>query len=82
MIALLQQLHGPGQMHAVLVRTRTSATGTAWQTEDWTATAPERQAWHQRKMASKLTRPAAQLAHLGLAPGSGRVEHLDLSSGP
>ena len=34
----------------------------------------ERRKWHEEKMASKVTRPAAQLAKLGLQPG--RVLHV------
>ncbi|GMF09447.1 unnamed protein product [Phytophthora lilii] len=36
---------------------------------------PERRAWHQKKMASKLQRAAAQIAHFGVEPG--HVYHLD-----
>ncbi len=76
MIALLQRLQGPKRMRALLVRT-SSALGEAWQTEGWAS--PERQAWHKRKMESKLTRPAAQLALLGLDLEEGQVLHVDLA---
>jgi hypothetical protein len=39
----------------------------------------ERREWHERKMASKVERPLAQLAPLGIKPG--RVAHINLRAG-
>lgn len=65
-IALLQALK-PGAARAKLVR----VPGVAWST---TFSDPERRAWHERKMQSKLERAAQHLGVLGV--GGATVEHL------
>ncbi len=67
-IATLQHLLGPARAVAKVVR----VPGLAWQTSFMDE---ERRKWHERKMASKVSRPAAQMALLGVPAGI--VQHLD-----
>jgi hypothetical protein len=71
-IALLQLVH-PARSRAELCK----VPGLAWDVASF-AGDPARLEWHARKMASKVSRPAAQLAQLpGVPPG--RVYHVDLT---
>jgi hypothetical protein len=43
----------------------------------------KRRAWHEKKMASKVARPAAQLGALGIAAAdAGEVLHFDFNEPP
>ncbi|KAL4087224.1 hypothetical protein PRIC1_013121 [Phytophthora ramorum] len=70
-IAMYQQLYAnsTSPTTAKLVR----VPSIAWQVDGLED--PKRLEWHQKKMASKLQRAAAQIAHFGVAPG--RVHHLE-----
>ncbi|KAG7396492.1 CG-1 domain [Phytophthora boehmeriae] len=70
-IAMYQQLYAntDSATKAKLVR----VPGIAWQVDRLQD--PDRLAWHEKKMASKQQRAAAQLAQFGVAPGS--VFHLE-----
>lgn len=69
-IAVLQTLLGEARARAKL----TVVPGLQWATNEF-AGDPERQAWHARKMTSKVSRPAAQLGLFG-GTVQGRVLHL------
>ncbi len=75
-VAVLQHL-GAARRRASLVR----VPGLAWAVAGAVAADPARAAWQARKMASKVARPAAQLARLPHLP-PGRVRHVDLVGGP
>jgi len=64
-ISLLQMLH-PKSSKAILFQSKGEGGDKKWKTE-WSD--PERKAWHEKKMASKISRPATQLAALNLTPG-------------
>lgn len=71
-IAVLQLVH-PHRSKAELCK----VPGLAWDVASFSSD-PARQEWHARKMASKVSRPAAQLAQLpGVPPGL--VHHTDLT---
>uniref|UniRef100_H3HAL9 CG-1 domain-containing protein n=1 Tax=Phytophthora ramorum TaxID=164328 RepID=H3HAL9_PHYRM len=74
-IAMYQQLYAnsTSPTTAKLVR----VPSIAWQVDGLED--PKRLEWHQKKMASKLQRAAAQIAHFGVAPG--RVHHLEAMTG-
>ena len=70
-IAVLQLMH-PRRSRAELCK----VPGLAWDVASFSSD-PARKEWHARKMASKVSRPAAQLAQLpGVPPGL--VHHADL----
>ena len=71
-IATLQHLLGQTRAVAKVVR----VPGLAWHTSFMDE---ERRKWHERKMASKVSRPAAQMELLGLP--SGVVLHLEADVG-
>eukprot|EP00636_Phaeomonas_parva_P001228 CAMPEP_0118869532 /NCGR_PEP_ID=MMETSP1163-20130328/12839_1 /TAXON_ID=124430 /ORGANISM="Phaeomonas parva, Strain CCMP2877" /LENGTH=311 /DNA_ID=CAMNT_0006804435 /DNA_START=55 /DNA_END=990 /DNA_ORIENTATION=+ len=68
-IAVAQTLD-PARCRAALLR----LPGISWETD---FKDPERKAWHERKMKSKLARAAAQLSALGA--DKGYVHHIDLT---
>lgn len=69
-VAVLQKLHP--ELRAMLVRNTSSPAN--WDTNF--GGDPAREAWHQRKMASKVERAAKQLELLNLAASPGVVEHV------
>ncbi|OWZ19542.1 hypothetical protein PHMEG_0006182 [Phytophthora megakarya] len=73
-IAMYQQLYANGSSSTTAKLVRVPSI--AWQVDGLDD--PKRLAWHEKKMASKQQRAAAQLAHFGVAPG--RVYHLNASS--
>lgn len=78
-ISLLQ--HVNPQLKAYLVQIDEQSTGNAEPQAIWNVSLfsndPARLEWHERKMASKDTRPAAQLERLAL-PTTGTCEHIRL----
>lgn len=73
-ISLLQQLR-PEDSRAILLKViekeKAKENSSSWSTE-WED--PSRLAWHQKKMASKVSRPATQMSALHLPYG--KVQHL------
>nr|KAJ3403585.1 hypothetical protein HK105_004047 [Polyrhizophydium stewartii] len=69
-IAVLQRLLNPAHARAVLVRFSEDSTSWATEWED-----EGRRAWHEKKMKSKVARPAAHLSMLSLDGFEALVEH-------
>lgn len=70
-ISIIQNIQP--DMEAILLKM--SDGGVSWNISDFESDA-ERKSYHEKKMASKDSRPAIQLAALGLVDNSGYVSHI------